>query len=263
MGRYWPIALTSTIGMVLERFIANCLPLWLEEHSALSPWQTGFRKRRSTTDQCLSWWLEEHSALSPWQTGFRKGCSTTDQCLQLSQFISDGFQSTHRRHTIATFFDNSQAYDRVWCTGILIKMSKIGAPRSITEWLSSWFINCTIKVRVNGSINSSRTFTEDLSQGSIHFTICINDLLAEIEDTFVSAYADDMLIARSTRNKNMIVVSLQPEVDKVDAWSDNARLTLNITKCKIAFISLGCGEAAWQPNITIDEKRMICNPFPA
>ena len=38
---YRPIALTSTIGKVLERLIANRLSWWLEEHSAHSPWQAG------------------------------------------------------------------------------------------------------------------------------------------------------------------------------------------------------------------------------
>ena len=67
----------------------------------------------------------EHSTLQPSPAGFRKGCSTTDQCLQLSQFISDGFQSTQHRHTIATSFDFSWTYDHVWCTGFPMKMSKM------------------------------------------------------------------------------------------------------------------------------------------
>ena len=37
---------------------------------SLSPWQAGFSKGRSTTDQCLSWWLETCS--QSWQAGFRK-----------------------------------------------------------------------------------------------------------------------------------------------------------------------------------------------
>ena len=49
----------------------------------------------------------------------------------------------------------------------------------------------------------------------------------------MSAYADDLLIARSARNKDMIIASLQPKVDKVVAWSDNAKLTLNTSKCEI------------------------------
>ena len=80
-------------------------------------------------------------------------------------------------------------------------------------------------------------------------------------DTFISANADDLLIAHSVRNKDMIVLSLQPEVCKQVAWSDKARLTLNISKCEIAFFSLDCAEAAWQPNITIDENR--CSAIPS
>ena len=78
----------------------------------------------------------------------------------------------------------------------------------------------------------------------------------------MSAYADDLLIARSARNKDMIVASLPPEIDKVVAWSDKARLTLSTSKCEIVFFNLDCVEAAWQPNITIGGKRMFSNPFP-
>ena len=78
----------------------------------------------------------------------------------------------------------------------------------------------------------------------------------------MSVYADDLLTAQSACNKDMIVTSLQPEVDKVIAWSDKARLTLNTYKCETAFFSLDCAEAAWHTNITIDLKQMFCNPLP-
>ena len=128
VGNYCPIDLTSTIGKVLKRLIANC----------------------------LSWWLAEHSAISPWQAGFSKGRSTID--LWLSQFISDGLQSTQSRRNVATFLDFSRAYDHVWRTGLLMNISKIGVLIRFTEWLSSWFINRTVRVRVNGSMGPSRTF---------------------------------------------------------------------------------------------------------
>ena len=40
--------------------------------------------------------------------------------------------------------------------------------------------------------------------------------------------------------------------DKVDAWTVNARLTLNASMCETAFFSLDCAELSWQPNVTID-----------
>ena len=53
VSSYRPIALTSTIGKLLERLIVNRLSKWLEAKSLFSPWQGGFSKRRCNTDQCL------------------------------------------------------------------------------------------------------------------------------------------------------------------------------------------------------------------
>ena len=59
-----------------------------------------------------------------------------------------------------------------------------------------------------------------------------------------------LMIARSARNKDMIVAYLQQDADKVVAWSDKAKLTLNKSKCETAYFSLECSEAVWQPSIT-------------
>ena len=146
MESYRSMALTSSIGIVLKKLDANR----------------------------LSWWREEHSALKSWQAGFHKGCSTTDQFLRLSQFISDGFQSTQRRRNIANFFDFTRAYDHVWRTGLLMKMSKMGVPNRFTESFSSWFLNRTPRMQVNGTIGLSRTFKTVLTHGSVLFTTYIN-----------------------------------------------------------------------------------------
>ena len=98
VSSYLPIALTSTIRKLLERLIVNK----------------------------LSWWLEEKSLLSPGQAGFRKRRCTTDQCLRLSQFVSDGFQSTNKERPVLMLFDYSKACDTVWRTGLLQKMLDIG-----------------------------------------------------------------------------------------------------------------------------------------
>ena len=138
-----------------------------------------------------------------------------------------------------------RAHDRISCTGLLMKMSKMGVPRRFIEWLSSRFVNRTASVRVNGYIGLNTPFQVGLSQGSIFFsllfTIYLDDILDEFEDdTFVSADADDVLIARGTSNEDMIVASLQPEVDNLVAWSAKARLTLESSKCETAFFSLHC-----------------------
>ena len=103
-------------------------------------------------------------------------------------------------------------------------------------------------MQVNGSIGPSRTVEEGISLGSILspllFTIYLDDLLAQFKDAIVRAYADDLLTDRSACYNDMIVASLQPEVDKVVAWSDKAKMTLNTSKYETAFLSLDCAEVA-------------------
>ena len=193
MGGYRSIALTSTIRKVMERFIANR----------------------------LLWWLDEHSALSPWQAGFRKGLSTTDHCLRLMDFCE--------ADTIAIIFNISRAYDRVWRTGLLMSIPKMGAPRPFTGWLSSWLIERTARVRENISIGPSKTFKEGQAQGSVHypplFTIYIDDLQAKIEkNTFVSVYADRLQCRRQTtwtvrkRPGNPTSSLMENECSAIHSW---------------------------------------------
>ena len=46
----------------------------------------------------------------------------------------------------------------------------------------------------------------------------------------MSADANDLVIGRSTRDKDVIIASLQLEVDKMVASSTKAKLTLNASK---------------------------------
>jgi len=91
VSSYRPIALTSTLGKLMERLIVIR----------------------------LSWWLEKKELLSEWQAGFQKGRSTTDPYIRLSKFISDGFQSTARGGTVAIFFDFNKADNTVRRTYLL------------------------------------------------------------------------------------------------------------------------------------------------
>ena len=237
VSSYRPIALTSTIGKLLERLIVNR----------------------------LSWWLEAKSLLSLWQAWFRKRRCTTDQCLRLSQFVRDGFQLTNKEQTVLMLFDYSKAYDTVWRTGLLQKMLDIGVPLRFVQWTTAWLTNCIARVQLNGVTGRCRTFKEGLPQGSVLslllFVLNINGLLRNFsESTMVSAYADDLALACRGHKKEDVALRIQAKVDKVVSWSQQARLTLNAAKCEVAFFSLDNAEAQWQPQITINGVPPSCTP---
>ena len=183
VSSYRPIAHTFTIGKLLERLIVN------------RP----------------SWWLEAKSFLSPWQAGFRKRRCTTDQCLRLSQFVSDGSQSTNKERTVHMLFNYSKAYDTVWRTGLLQKMLDIGVPLRSVQWTTALLTNRIARVQLNGVTGRCRTFKEGLPQGSVlsplRFVLYINDLLWNVsESTMVTAYADDLALACRGRKKEDVAL---------------------------------------------------------
>ncbi|ESN96939.1 hypothetical protein HELRODRAFT_178739 [Helobdella robusta] len=48
-----PISLTSHMGKLMERIIANRLSWWMKEKGIINEYQAGFRARRNTVDQFL------------------------------------------------------------------------------------------------------------------------------------------------------------------------------------------------------------------
>jgi len=60
--------------------------------------------------------------LSPDQAGFQKGQCTCDQVAALTTFIKNGFQQNLK--TGAVFLDLTAAYNTVWHTSLLYKLSK-------------------------------------------------------------------------------------------------------------------------------------------
>ena len=239
VSSYRPIALTSTIGKLLERLIVNR----------------------------LSWWLEAKSLLSPWQAGFRKRRCTTDQCLRLSQFVSDGFQSTNKERTVLMLFDYSKACNTVWRTGLHQKMLDIGVSLRFVQRATAWVTNRIARVQLNGVTGRCRTFKEGLPQGSVLspllFVLYINDLLGNFcHSTMVSAYADDLALACRGRKKEVVALRIQAELDKVVRLRQQARLTLNAAKCEVAFFTQDNAEAQWRPQITINGVSPSCTLWP-
>ena len=82
--------------------------------------------------------------------------------------------------------------------------------------------------------------------------------------TLVSAYADDLALVCSGRNKdNNIGPRLQPEVDKRARWSSGNRLTLITSKYEDAFFMVENAASTWRPNIRLAGVQLNTNTTPA
>ena len=233
VGSYRPIALTDHLGKALERMI----------------------------NARLSWWLEEKGALSEWQSGFRRGRSTTDQCLRLSQRVSDGFQRKPPERTVLTLFDYTKAFDTVWRTGLLRKMLDKGIPATFIRWTKAWLVNRMAKTVIGEDHSRARIFKEGLPQGAVLspllFSIFIDDLLSQFDrSTLVSAFADDLALACSDKDKEVASTNMQAEIERVVEWSERWGLQLNGNKCEATLFTTDSSESKWKPQLSMRGKTL-------
>ena len=107
-SNYRPITLLSSLGKVMER----CVHKYLYNY------------------------IIENAILTPFQSGFVRGDSTTNQLLQIYHTFCNAVDSG--KEVRAVFCDISKAFDRVWHRGLLHKLSGIGCSDKISSWFSSY-----------------------------------------------------------------------------------------------------------------------------
>ena len=101
--------------------------------------------------------------LSPDQVGFRKGRNTCDQVAALTTFIENESQQNLKT---GVFLDLTAAYDTVWHTGLLYKVSK-SMPYWLTRLVGLLFRGRRFRVHMGTDTSSWRPQRNGLPQGSV------------------------------------------------------------------------------------------------
>ena len=208
---YRPISLTSCFGKVAERMV----------------------NRR------LTWHLESSNMLSCYQSGFRKGMTTMDQLIRLTQSILDGYQ--RKEHTLGVFLDFQKAYDKVWRSGLLVKMMKLGIRGSLYRWVKNFLSERTIMTRVEGATSPQKTLEEGLPQGSAVsctlFLVFINDLMQELNSD-KALFADDLVVWQTGPDQTALAKDIQPVLKRIGDFCENWKMDLNTDKSVYSVFTL-------------------------
>ncbi|KZS06599.1 Uncharacterized protein APZ42_029899, partial [Daphnia magna] len=144
---YRPVSLTSCLGKMLERILANR----------------------------LHWFLECKGLINIAQAGFRRGCSTTDHIAQLDSYIKTGFNQ--KKCTVATFLDISKAYDSMWIQGLMYKMANLGITGQFLGWVQEFLTGRNMCVRIGSIVSSSTPIENGVPQGAVLSPILFNIML--------------------------------------------------------------------------------------
>ena len=191
---YRPISLLSCVGKLLERMVNRRLINHMESNKVLSPTQTGYREYRGTEDQLA----------------------------YLAQNIEDAFQE--KRKVLAVFFDLSNAFDKVWKEGLLVKLLRTGVRLKMYMWIQHFLFARTARVKPEG-----------VPQGGVLpptlFLVYINDILTTLSRRVSNTlHADDLAIWNAPEHTTTATYRIQEAIRGISKWTLNWGLKINTSK---------------------------------
>lgn len=212
---YRPISLTSSMCKLTERMVADRLVGYLEENKIIDDAQAGFRPRMNTMDQVV----------------------------KFTQFVKDGFNM--QMSTLAVLVDMKAAYDKVWRTMLLHKLSGAGVAGRLFNWIKSFLAQRQIRVKYEGEYSRYRQQRDGLPQGAVLscvlFNVMINDILdavREVPGVAALLYADDLLIWATSKSFEGLQLALNTALRKIELWADRNNMTVSTTKTVFKLFTL-------------------------
>ena len=197
---YRPISLLDFLGKILERLLlARLNPL-----------------------------LNSSDRIHYEQFGFKSHHSTKEPLLRLTSFIQEGFQS--KEHTVATFLDIEQAFDRVWHGGLIFKLSALQIPDVYIQLIADYLRNRTFRVRHGGFLSDLHRIEAGVPQGSVLapvlYSIYVQDI-PSFPGCQHALYADDTVIYTKDRDIKTAFQRMQIALNILTQWSTKWRLKIN------------------------------------
>lgn len=202
---YRPITLLSTISKVFEKLLL----LHLRPHIEPRDEQFGFRAEHSTTHQLAR--VLHHFAVA----------------------------LNKREQPVAVLLDMEKAFDRVWHTGLIYKLSTSTTPRRVVKTVASFLRDRRFQVVVDGTLSTERKVKAGVPQGSCLSPVCYNrytDDIPTVDGVTLALYADDAAYVTSSMSPAHAVGKMQRVLDALPQWLEDWRLTVNVAKTQALFV---------------------------
>jgi hypothetical protein len=195
-SNYRPISLTSIPCKIMEKLINRSLQSFLISNNLFHPAQHGFLPSRS----CLS---------------------------NLAHFLSDLTCAAELKMKLdCIFFDFAKAFDVIPHDLTISHWERLGVLGPLSNWLSSFLLGRSSRVRVCGSLSSEFSVTSGVPQGSVLgptiFIMFINTLPSVLPTgSKALLFADDLKVWSDDPS------TLQDAIDACYRWSQANRLPFN------------------------------------
>jgi hypothetical protein len=210
VANYRPISLLSCMSKVVERLVYNELYNFCMENGLLSEKNSGFKKKVGTIDQLI-------------------GLTN-----KIYQGLDDGDEIA------MIFLDLSKAYDRVWHTGLLHKLQKIGIRGPLLDWFKSYLTGRVQRVVYAGHASEFLELFASVPQGSILapllFLIFLNDIEDGIQSN-ISLFADDVALLENFKNSDRAEIVCNKDLGMLHSWANTWGMEFNPSKTEVMIFS--------------------------
>ena len=219
-GSYRPISITSYIGKLYEKIIANRITQHLKRNNLSDEDQEGFTEKRNTVR-----YLNRMN-------------------LEVKQ------DKNNNKTSIGLFVDFEKAFDSVWKKGLIYKLKKIGITGNILRLINNFLMSRKVTLKVNGYKGQVRNGSEvGVPQGSalspVLFKIFLMDLASELENTegiMKLKFADDGTIKVAEISTPKCLQSLDKVLTVVNNWCSKWRMVINCSPNKTEVICFNTAE---------------------
>ena len=189
-------------------------------------------------DRLISF-FDRFSLFCPTQFGFRRGMSTCDAMVHLTEQIYNSLDN--RSHTFAILIDFKKAFDTVNHGILLKKLQSYGIRGTQLEWFRSYLLDRKCYVEIQNVKSSVRSIDIGVPQGSILgpilFLLYINKFSKLSNQFDTTLFADDTTVLISNHDFNSLVSNSNFVLGKINDWTINNRLTLNVSKTVALYFS--------------------------
>lgn len=179
------------------------------------------------------------------QFGFRNQHSTIEQIHRVVDIISCDLE--RKKYCSTAFLDISQAFDKVWHTGLLYKLKR-KLPPDYYMLIKSYLENRQFFVKIEDVQTKLHPVNAGVPQGSVLgpllYLLFTADLPTSIH-TKIATFADDTAILSSHKQPTTASMHLQEHINLLQSWLNKWRIKANEAK---------------STHVTFTMNRNICPP---
>ena len=210
ISNYRPISLLSAVDKVFERIVFKEVFNHLISNNLLYKFQSGFIPGHSTVHQLI-------------EIDYRICMSLDDHCI-----------------TTLILYDISKAFDRVWHTGLLLKLKAYGVDGKLFKWFESYISSRKQCVFINNFksplINLNAGVTQGSVLGPLLFLLYVNDIADNLL-SLTRLFADDTSLSYSSQSPYTIEDVINSDLESIYIWSKQWLVNFNPQKTKAMVFS--------------------------